>query len=77
MGELILYAIPTFVLLLAVELWSFRIAADEDLVGYESRDTRTSLAMGGGNVVIKRGLEARRGRRLRRPLRADAAADAG
>jgi hypothetical protein len=33
MGELILYAIPAFVLLLAVELWSFRIAADEDPVG--------------------------------------------
>jgi hypothetical protein len=34
MGELILYAIPAFVLLLAVELWSFRLATDEDLVGY-------------------------------------------
>jgi sterol desaturase/sphingolipid hydroxylase (fatty acid hydroxylase superfamily) len=52
MGELILYAIPAFVLLLAVELWSFRLAADEDLVGYEARDTRTSLSMGAGNVVI-------------------------
>jgi|SRR6478672_978362 len=52
MGELILYAIPAFVLLLAVELWSFRIAADEDLVGYEARDTRTSLSMGAGNVAI-------------------------
>ena len=52
MAELILYAIPAFVLLLAVELFSFRLAADEDLVGYESRDTRTSLTMGGGNVVI-------------------------
>jgi sterol desaturase/sphingolipid hydroxylase (fatty acid hydroxylase superfamily) len=51
-AELILYAIPAFVLLLAVELWSFRLAADEDLVGYEARDTRTSLAMGGGNVAI-------------------------
>ena len=52
MVDLIIYAIPAFVLLLAVELWSFRVAADEDLVGYEARDTRTSLAMGGGNVVI-------------------------
>ncbi len=51
-AELILYAIPAFVLLLAVELWSFRLAADEDLVGYEARDTRTSLSMGAGNVVI-------------------------
>ena len=49
---MILYAIPAFVLLLAVELWSFRLAADEDLVGYEARDTRTSLSMGAGNVVI-------------------------
>ena len=52
MAELILYAIPAFVLLLAVELWSFRLAADEELVGYELRDTRTSLSMGLGNVVI-------------------------
>ena len=52
MADLILYAIPAFVLLLAVELWSFRLAADEDLVGYEARDTRTSLSMGAGNVVI-------------------------
>jgi len=54
-AELIFYAIPAFVLLLAVELWSFRIAADEDLVGYELRDTRTSLTMGVGNVVINLG----------------------
>ncbi len=52
MAELIFYAIPAFVLLLAVELWSFRLAADEELVGYELHDTRTSLAMGAGNVVI-------------------------
>jgi sterol desaturase/sphingolipid hydroxylase (fatty acid hydroxylase superfamily) len=51
-AELIFYAIPAFVVLLAVELWSFRLAADEDLVGYELRDTRTSLTMGAGNVVI-------------------------
>ena len=52
MAELILYAIPAFVLLLVVELLSFKYARDEDLVGYEARDTRTSLTMGGGNVVI-------------------------
>ena len=33
MAELILYAIPAFVLLLAVELLSFRYVRDEDLVG--------------------------------------------
>jgi sterol desaturase/sphingolipid hydroxylase (fatty acid hydroxylase superfamily) len=52
MADLILYAIPAFVLLLVVELLSFRYARDEELVGYELRDTRTSLAMGAGNVVI-------------------------
>ncbi|HEY6551692.1 MAG TPA: sterol desaturase family protein [Solirubrobacterales bacterium] len=52
MAELILYAIPAFVLLLVVELLSFKYARDDDLVGYEARDTRTSLTMGGGNVVI-------------------------
>jgi hypothetical protein len=54
MAELILYAIPAFVLLLVVELLSFRFADDHDhdLVGYESKDTRTSLTMGGGNVAI-------------------------
>ena len=51
-AELILYAIPAFVLLLVVELLSFKYARDEDLVGYEARDTRTSLTMGGGNVAI-------------------------
>jgi sterol desaturase/sphingolipid hydroxylase (fatty acid hydroxylase superfamily) len=51
-ADLVLYAIPAFVLLLAVELWSFRLAADEELVGYELRDTRTSLTMGAGNVAI-------------------------
>jgi sterol desaturase/sphingolipid hydroxylase (fatty acid hydroxylase superfamily) len=50
--DLVIYAIPAFVLLLVVELFSFRYARDEDLVGYEARDTRTSLSMGGGNVVI-------------------------
>ena len=32
-AELIFYAIPEVVLLLAVELWSYRLAADEELVG--------------------------------------------
>jgi sterol desaturase/sphingolipid hydroxylase (fatty acid hydroxylase superfamily) len=52
MAEVLYYAIPAFVLLLVVELLSFRYARDEELVGYEGRDTRTSLAMGGGNVAI-------------------------
>jgi sterol desaturase/sphingolipid hydroxylase (fatty acid hydroxylase superfamily) len=52
MDRLIYYAIPGFVLLLVVEFLSFRLAQDDDLVGYEHRDTVTSLEMGGGNVVI-------------------------
>jgi sterol desaturase/sphingolipid hydroxylase (fatty acid hydroxylase superfamily) len=54
MAELIFYAIPAFVLLLVAEVLSFRFVHDHDhdLVGYGSKDTRTSLTMGGGNVAI-------------------------
>ena len=76
MAEVLYYAIPAFVLLLVMELLSFKYLRDEELVGYESRDTRTSLTMGGGNVVI-RDLEAGRAGRLRGAIRADAIADAG
>jgi sterol desaturase/sphingolipid hydroxylase (fatty acid hydroxylase superfamily) len=53
--ELILYAVPAFILLLAVEAVSFKIAAREDLKGYNAKDTRTSLSMGMGNVVVNAG----------------------
>jgi sterol desaturase/sphingolipid hydroxylase (fatty acid hydroxylase superfamily) len=52
---ILIYAIPFFVLLLGVELLSFWHAGPEGLegfIGYESRDTRTSLTMGGGRLVI-------------------------
>ena len=53
MTEVLYYASPFFVLLLIAEAVSFRHVHDEvDLIGYELRDTRTSLAMGMGNVVI-------------------------
>jgi hypothetical protein len=52
MVEVLYYAIPFFVLLLVVEAISFRHYHEEDLVGYELADTRTSLAMGLGNVTI-------------------------
>ena len=52
MVEVIYYAIPVFALLLVVELLSFVYGRDEDLVGYEARDTRTSLVMGVGNVAV-------------------------
>lgn len=53
MAALLYYAIPFFVLLLVAEFMSYRhLSADSELVGYEARDTRTSLAMGVGNVAI-------------------------
>ncbi len=54
MAEVLYYAIPFFVLLLVLEYLSFRQVRDEqsDLIGYEPRDTRTSLTMGLGNVAI-------------------------
>jgi sterol desaturase/sphingolipid hydroxylase (fatty acid hydroxylase superfamily) len=58
MVDLIVYAIPAFVLLLVVEAVSFRVAAREDLKGYEAQDTRTSLSMGIGNVLINVGWKA-------------------
>jgi sterol desaturase/sphingolipid hydroxylase (fatty acid hydroxylase superfamily) len=52
-AEVLYYAVPFFVLLLAVEWLSFRHGHDhEDLVGFEARDTRTSLTMGLGNVLV-------------------------
>jgi sterol desaturase/sphingolipid hydroxylase (fatty acid hydroxylase superfamily) len=56
--QVLYYAIPFFVLLLIVEAVSFKHLDDDeraDLVGYEVRDTRTSLTMGLGNVVINVG----------------------
>ena len=57
MAEVLYYAIPLFVLLLVLEYLSFRQvrAENEGLIGYEARDTRTSLTMGLGNVVINVG----------------------
>ena len=54
MHDLILPAIPFFVLFLVLEWLSFRHAGelDEDLIGYDTQDTRTSLEMGLGSVVI-------------------------
>ncbi len=54
MAEILYYAIPFFVLLLVVEALSFRHARDDadDLIGYEANDTRTSLLLGTGNVII-------------------------
>jgi len=53
--DLIIYAIPAFLALLGVEYFSFKFAQREDLKGYESQDTRASLSMGVGNVIINAG----------------------
>ncbi len=55
MVEVLYYAIPFFVLLLVVEAISFRHYHEDELVGYELQDTRTSLTMGIGNVVVNVG----------------------
>ncbi len=52
MTEVLYYAVPFFVLLLAVEALTYRHLQSDGLVGYELRDTRTSLLMGIGNVTV-------------------------
>ncbi len=48
----VVYAIPAFVLLVAVEALSYRFLPDDDERGYEARDTATSMSMGAGSQVI-------------------------
>jgi sterol desaturase/sphingolipid hydroxylase (fatty acid hydroxylase superfamily) len=52
--DLVLYAVPAFVFLLVCEWVSFKIATHEsrELVGFEAKDTATSLTMGAGSVVV-------------------------
>jgi sterol desaturase/sphingolipid hydroxylase (fatty acid hydroxylase superfamily) len=52
MTEVLYYAVPFFLLLLIVEALTYRHLQNDGLVGYELRDTRTSLAMGIGNVTV-------------------------
>jgi sterol desaturase/sphingolipid hydroxylase (fatty acid hydroxylase superfamily) len=58
MFNLILFAAPFFLALLALEWVTFRHTGDDDegaLLGYQAVDTATSLAMGLGNLVINLG----------------------
>jgi sterol desaturase/sphingolipid hydroxylase (fatty acid hydroxylase superfamily) len=48
---IILVAIPMFVLFLAIEALSYRYLPTDDELGYELRDTATSLSMGMGSRV--------------------------
>lgn len=52
MVDIILYAIPFFLLFLGLEIASLWFAPDDGEVGYEVRDTMTSLTMGIGNVIL-------------------------
>jgi sterol desaturase/sphingolipid hydroxylase (fatty acid hydroxylase superfamily) len=54
MSELIFWAVPSFLLLLALEaLWISRTTGDGlPLRGYDSRDVAASLSMGVGNVAV-------------------------
>ena len=53
--ELTTYAIPAYILLIVIELVSFRLLPDEDEQGYTMRDTATSLSMGLGYVALNLG----------------------
>ncbi|MGW4327390.1 sterol desaturase family protein [Nocardia sp. NPDC004573] len=55
MFDLIAHAIPVFVLCLALEAASFHLLPDDDQLGYQFRDARTSVLMGLGNVVVNLG----------------------
>jgi sterol desaturase/sphingolipid hydroxylase (fatty acid hydroxylase superfamily) len=53
--DVILHAIPIYLLCLILEAVSFYVLPNEDKRGYELRDTRTSITMGLGNVIINIG----------------------
>ena len=55
MFDVIISAIPFFVVFLVLEGLSYYLLPDEDKPGYEFSDTRTSLIMGIGNVVVNIG----------------------
>ncbi|GGN31645.1 sterol desaturase/sphingolipid hydroxylase (fatty acid hydroxylase superfamily) [Actinoplanes campanulatus] len=48
----VLYAVPAFLLLIVMEVLSFRFLPDDEERGYEARDTATSLSMGVGSQII-------------------------
>ena len=55
MHDPVVYAIPAFVVFLLLELVSLRVLDAEqagEYAGYEARDTRTSLLMGAGSLVV-------------------------
>ncbi|WP_182380134.1 sterol desaturase family protein [Nocardioides sp. WS12] len=55
MFDLILHAIPVFIVCLVLEAASFHWLPDDDEFGFERRDSVTSLTMGIGSVFINLG----------------------
>src|SRR3954454_7374095 len=55
MAEVLYYAFPYFVLLLVVEFLSFKHLESDGMIGYDLEDSRTSITMGIGNVIINVG----------------------
>lgn len=55
MFDLILHAIPVFIVCLLLEAASFHWLPDDDELGFERRDSVTSLTMGIGSVFINLG----------------------
>ena len=53
--ELTTYAIPAYILLILIEIVSYRFIPDEEEQGYTVRDTAASLSMGLGYVALNLG----------------------
>ncbi|MFB7937224.1 sterol desaturase family protein [Streptomyces sp. NPDC056049] len=50
--DVVLWSIPAFVLLTAVEIVSYRFRPDEAEAGYETKDAATSIGMGLGSLAF-------------------------
>lgn len=50
--DVVTWSIPAFLLLIVLEAFSFVFHADDDELGYERRDTVTSLTMGVGSIFF-------------------------
>ena len=55
MVDIIIFAIPVFILFLALEIASYYWLPDDEERGYNVRDSATSISMGLGNVAINLG----------------------
>jgi sterol desaturase/sphingolipid hydroxylase (fatty acid hydroxylase superfamily) len=48
--EVVLWSVPAFILLLVVEIVSYKFHGDDDELGYTTKDTAASLSMGLGSL---------------------------